>query len=286
MSRPNPYQITAFTQAARSRSFSQAAVTIGVTQSSITQHVAKLEQSMGVQLFVRRRNGLELTQSGRELFAVTDRWLTIDEQISEQVENYTALDGGHLRITATAPRPALPIIAQFNRLYPKVQIEFSLFNWTQNSAMLKKRDVDISFMTDPKIDDSLSTEKIEDVRYLAFVRYDHRLARRNSISLKELVNEAIIVPEDGSLTQRIFFNAASENSFVFPNLIKMTTFAVVKEAILHGLGIGLLLEDSVSQTDRLIGLEIKELPQRFGNYVVVPTEKRKLRLIKRFLELV
>ncbi|MEO1189541.1 MAG: LysR family transcriptional regulator, partial [Pseudomonadota bacterium] len=47
----------AFARSARERSFSRAARSLGVTQSSVTQHVANLERQMGAQLFVRRRDG-------------------------------------------------------------------------------------------------------------------------------------------------------------------------------------------------------------------------------------
>ena len=81
----NPYQISAFTHAAREGSFTRAAENLGVTQSSITQHVAKLERTMGTQLFVRRRDGLELTRAGHELFAVSDRLRTLEQLIEEKV---------------------------------------------------------------------------------------------------------------------------------------------------------------------------------------------------------
>ena len=57
---PSPYQIKAFTHVAREGSFSLAAKVLGVTQSSVTQHVGKLETVMGTQLFIRRRGALEL----------------------------------------------------------------------------------------------------------------------------------------------------------------------------------------------------------------------------------
>ena len=69
--RPSPAHLTAFTMAARLKSFTRAAQALGVTQSSVTQNVAKLEAMMGVPLFIRRRGGLELTKSARELFEIS-----------------------------------------------------------------------------------------------------------------------------------------------------------------------------------------------------------------------
>jgi DNA-binding transcriptional LysR family regulator len=286
MAKPSPYQITAFARSARERSFSRAARSLGVTQSSVTQHVANLERQMGAQLFVRRRDGLELTRAGRELFDVADRWVAINELVEERVADYTALDEGHLRISATAPRPALPLIARYNARYPKILIDFTLMNWTQNRAAVRDREVDIAIYTDPPIDDSVFAREIEQIRYRVFMRSDHRLAKRKSISLVDLQDETLVMTEDGSLTQRILLESARKHQISFPKTVKMTTFAVVKEAILHGLGVGVLLEDSVHQTQRLTSVPVRELDRVFRNYIVIPRDKENLRPIRRFVDLV
>src|SRR5215471_3647519 len=114
--KPSPYQITAFTHVARERSFTRAAERLGVTQSSVTQHVAKLEQIMGVPLFVRRRDGLELTRAGCDLFAVSDRLFALTQLVEEKVGNYSELAAGHLTVIANAPCPAMPVIARYTTL--------------------------------------------------------------------------------------------------------------------------------------------------------------------------
>lgn len=102
---PSPYQIKAFTYTAREGSFSEAAKTLGVSQSSVTQHIAKLESLMGTQLFIRRRGGLELTRAAKELFAISDRLATLEQLINEKIGDYGALTDGHIRLIANAPAP-------------------------------------------------------------------------------------------------------------------------------------------------------------------------------------
>lgn len=284
MDRPSPYQIMAFAHSARERSFTQAAVTLGVSQSSITQHIAKLEKLVGAQLFIRRRNGLELTRAGRELFDVADRWASINSLFEERVSAFSGMETGHLKVTATAPRPALPLIASYTRLYPNVMVEFTLLNWTQNMAALRERTIDLAIMTDPEIEEGMYARKIETIKYRAYMRADHPLARRRKVSLHDLSDISLIIPEDGSLTQKVLFAAAAEQGVKLNRLMKMTTFAVVKEAILHGLGVGILLQNSVHETSRLVDLPITGFDMTFDNFVVVPSEKQNLRLIARFLD--
>ena len=201
--RPSPYQITAFTHAARERSFSKAAAVLGVTQSSITQHVAKLEGLMGTQLLVRRREGLELTRAGQDLFAISDRLRTLEQLIAEKIDDYSELSAGNLRIIANAPRPALPAIARYSALYPQVQIEFSLASWTMAMQKLRARDVEVAVIVSPEVSDELFVREIGISRYKAFLRKDHPVAKRKKIALRELAEEVLIPPEDGSLTQKL-----------------------------------------------------------------------------------
>ena len=282
--KPSPYQISAFTHAARERSFSKAAAVLGVTQSSITQHVAKLERVVGAQLFLRRREGLELTRAGRELFEISDRLRTLEQLIEEKIEDYGELSTGHLQIIANAPRPALPIIARYLALYPQVQIEFTLFGWNAVMERLREREVDIAIIVEPEFSEGLYTREIGVTRYKAFVSPDHPLADRRSISLNDLRHEVIILPEDGSLTQRVVKAKAAKLGFAFSRLIKTATFPVVKEAVLHGVGVGFMLEGGQFPSSNLITIDVEEMPELYRICLVTPSDKRDLRLVKSFCE--
>jgi len=283
-SRPSPYQITAFTYAARERSFSRAAVRLNVTQSSVTQHVAKLEQKMGTQLFIRRREGLELTRAGAELFDITDRLATLDQIVAEKVSDYSALTDGHIRLIANAPRPAMPIIARYGELFPKVQIHFTLYDWTSAMRLLANRQVDIAIVTEPEQSESLFTREVRRSAYRAYMRRDHPLAGSDSVSLRALQDHPLILPEDGSLTEKVARRKIREHGLEFPRIIRTTTFPMVKEAILHGLGVGLLLENSLFPSDKLVAMPIAEMPEEYRDYIAIPADKRELKLIQSFLE--
>lgn len=60
--------IRVFVEAARCLSFSQAARTLGMTQSGVSHHVAGLEEYLGQRLFARRGASLALTDAGRLYF--------------------------------------------------------------------------------------------------------------------------------------------------------------------------------------------------------------------------
>ena len=62
---PPPNWLRSFEAAGRLKSFTDAAVELGVTPSAVSQQVRLLEQRLGTQLFLRLPKGLELTDHGK-----------------------------------------------------------------------------------------------------------------------------------------------------------------------------------------------------------------------------
>jgi DNA-binding transcriptional LysR family regulator len=282
--RPSPYQIAAFTEAARARSISAAAARLGVTQSSVTQHVAKLEAHVGTPLFVRRREGLALTRAGRELFEITDRLRTMEEIVEERLTRFAALSSGSLRIVANAPRPALEVIAAFGEAHPGVEIDFRLGTWEAVRRGLRDREVDVAFQTDPEPGHGFASREVGATRYRAYLRRDHPLAGAASLSLATLGTETLVVPEDGSLTQRILRARFAAAGLPLPRLLKTGTFPLVKEAVLVGAGVGVMLERSVHDASSLVALPIEEMAETYRVHLMTQPERRELRLVRRFFE--
>jgi DNA-binding transcriptional LysR family regulator len=93
-----------------------------------------------------------------------------------------------------------------------------------------------------------------------------------------------VLPEDGSFTQEIVNRKAFEAAITLHRVIKMTTYPVAKEAILHGVGVGLMLHDSQYPSSQLVTRPVAELDDVFRVYLVTPSDKRELRLVRSFRE--
>ncbi|MCX7319768.1 MAG: LysR family transcriptional regulator, partial [Hyphomicrobiales bacterium] len=63
---PSLNGLRAFEAAARHLSFTQAAVELNVTQTAISHQIKRLEDELGVKLFIRQNRTLSLTDQGRD----------------------------------------------------------------------------------------------------------------------------------------------------------------------------------------------------------------------------
>ena len=64
--------LPAFESAARQMSFTKAAEELGVTQPAISRRIHSLENVLGIAVFRRDHNKLELTLEGREILAAVE----------------------------------------------------------------------------------------------------------------------------------------------------------------------------------------------------------------------
>lgn len=93
---PSLGALATFEVAAKHLSFTLAARELNVTQGAISQQVKALEQALGVPLFLRKHNGLELTAEGLGLAA------SVAEGLDRITEGVAALQPGAEVITISA----------------------------------------------------------------------------------------------------------------------------------------------------------------------------------------
>ena len=72
---------------AEAGTFSGAAKALFITQPSLSQHIAKLERSLGCQLFDRSKIPLELTSAGKIYYHYLESCHYLDEKLKAELNN-------------------------------------------------------------------------------------------------------------------------------------------------------------------------------------------------------
>ncbi|MGP1630756.1 MAG: LysR substrate-binding domain-containing protein [Giesbergeria sp.] len=120
--------LQAFEASARLQSFSRASEELALTPSAVSRHVAALEDRLGVTLFVRARQRLALTDTGRSYAARIRRHL---EQIERDTQEIRAgRDEGyvlHLAVVSTfCTQWLIPRLPQFAAQHPRITLNLSV----------------------------------------------------------------------------------------------------------------------------------------------------------------
>ena len=115
-----------FADAAKTGNFTKTADRMGYTQPAVSRTLRLLEQELGFPLFVRQKNGVELTSSGRTILPHVLELLAQKRQLEQQVSEIQGLHVGHLTIAcfASVSRVLLPhFLAGFQKSFPGIQVE-------------------------------------------------------------------------------------------------------------------------------------------------------------------
>ena len=144
----NLKQLEAFVKVAETKSFSEAAKQLFLTQPTVSAHVSALEKELKTCFLIRNTRGVELSENGKELYAYAVQMLEIEKTIKGRFGKEIKPEGNVLRIGAsTVPAQyILPnVMSTFHAEYPGEKLK--LFETDSEGVidMILSHHIDIGF---------------------------------------------------------------------------------------------------------------------------------------------
>jgi DNA-binding transcriptional LysR family regulator len=201
-----------FVAVAEEGNVSRAADRLHIAQPSLSAQIKYLEEHLGTALLRRHPRGVELTRAGA-LFLVEARKSVAAADAAVAAARAAARDDvGQLRIgfiVGTQVESTSRILRAFRERYPAVELELAEHTFADPSAGLNDGTVDVAFVMPPITHSGLSFEEIYHVPRVAVVSEAHRLARRATISVRELFDDPWIVADTSDQICRDFWLATN-----------------------------------------------------------------------------
>ncbi|MBE5202378.1 LysR family transcriptional regulator [Pectobacterium quasiaquaticum] len=120
-----------FCLAAENGSFTRAATEAGLTPAAVSRSIARMEQRLGVRLFVRTTRRMRLTEEGRAYYEQCQQALKQLVEAERQITGGQLIPSGRLRISAPTPyahHRLLPLLPAFRQQYPDIHIDIHVSN--------------------------------------------------------------------------------------------------------------------------------------------------------------
>ena len=116
-----------FIEVAETRNIHDAAIARCISPSAVSLHIRKLEEDLGFQLFLRKNNGMSLTQLGRQFQATSLPALQSIDNLRSSVEMRPVLRGPvRLASLNRLTHHFVPAILRFKKLHPEVSFSIQL----------------------------------------------------------------------------------------------------------------------------------------------------------------
>lgn len=278
-------QLKAFHAVAASGGFSKAAARLNLSQPAVSDHVRKLEEAYGVELFARTRRKVELTDLGRRLFAVTERQFEAEAQAIELLNRAQGLEQGFISIGADAAVHALPLIKRFNQLYPGVKLKLTTGNTARLIERIERLEIDFAVVAEVPASELFLSRKIRQDRLVCVLAESHPLARRKAIRFSALMEAPLIVRERGSVTRALFEAEIGRRGLHHARLIEIEGREAASEAVAQGLGLGIVSEGELPRDKRLRVLPLTDWNETMSEWLVCLKARADLHIMKAFLDL-
>lgn len=193
-------QLQYFARVAELRSFSEAARSLYVTQSTLSQQIRQLEAEIGVPLFVRTTHSVDLTDYGDELLPAVQRVLAEATSCLDRISDVKNLSVGHINIGCT--HTFLPLLKEtLNRYlkdFPGVRVNIVCHSVERLMEMLLQREIDVVLSFKPtRMLEGLESQVLFNTRLCVVMGDTHPLAQHRSLRFADLERHPLALPSKG-----------------------------------------------------------------------------------------
>jgi DNA-binding transcriptional LysR family regulator len=250
--------------------YSNAALHLDYSQSTITSHIQKLESSYsGIKLLERKGNLMIPTASGEILREYATQLIELYEKSRDEIMG-SKLQTLRIGTITSLSNTYLPLIIQeIKNIHPDISIQ--LFNGTQKFlySMMKSNTLDMMFIIDTQHEfNGFNHEQIKKENLVIVISKDHTLAKRASVCFDDIKGENFILTEDGCNYRKFLLDEFKKNTHKPKIAMELGSIESIKQAILDKWGIGFLPRFLIKPSDTLIALEFEGNHTNFYSQVV------------------
>jgi DNA-binding transcriptional LysR family regulator len=245
--------------------FGRAARRLAITQPPLSIAIRNLENELDVQLLVRDRRRVALTEPGR---AFLDQARVVLARASDAIETARAAsrgEAGRLAIgfMSASIYTVLPLaLREFAASHPGVRLELRELTLPQQFAALEKGDIHVGFIRPQPMEAEFSSAILLQEPLVAALPSGHPLTRNRRVRAKALAREPFVMFQrlPGLVLHDIVLKFCLQQGFS-PHVVQEAsqTHAVIG---LVSAGIGVALVPSSAQEIRLRGVELRPLAER------------------------
>jgi DNA-binding transcriptional LysR family regulator len=282
--------LTTFHTVVTTGSIRKASLELGVATSSVSRKIAVLEQQFGTPLFDRSAAGVNLTHAGR-LFADYARSAVLDyRSLRADLNDLRGMRRRLIHVVAVESfsmgRP-IEATTRFRRKFEGVSFRFSVLPAPQVPDVVARGDCDIglAFCPPPNSGISILTKVNEPITVA--VQPEHPLAAQASVSLRELAEHPVALPDVGFHVRALFDRACAAADVQIVPTLASNSFESLRDFVRSGGGLAVLPRGAVARDARLghlIALPIS-VPSLCETTIDVIVRKRRLaRVVSLFAE--
>lgn len=228
----NVNHLKAFYAVAKAKGFTHAARQLNVSQPTLSMQVKSLEKRFSVPLIKRNKKTFELTEEGKLVFAHAEKIFLLIHDLKKELENFQS-HNMVIGSTSYISNHVLPEILQaIQEKFSDVKVQ--IYTGLSKEILNKVVDYEHHFAVIARVpypDNIVSLPVLK--AQLMFISKDDL---GGQVSLKDLVNSPIILPERGSATRQYLLDAFQARNLTITHSIECENPPAIRHMVQLGMG--------------------------------------------------
>jgi DNA-binding transcriptional LysR family regulator len=194
--------INYFLTVAKHEHMTNAAKELNITQPALSRSISKLEEELGVPLFIRHNKRIKLNRYGYIFKERASKIQTEMRLAQKEIDERLKPDFGEISIGFfhTLGIDKLPkLLASFKEKYPKTTFKLTQANKKSLIDMIYDDKIDFCFttITGDEVKGDYSCHHLWDEKLYLTVSKQHKFASRQLVEINELVDEEFVILKEG-----------------------------------------------------------------------------------------
>ena len=242
--RYNLITLDLFLCASKYKSLVKAAKEKNLVVSAVSKRILDLEKSVGVNLFYRKKTGVELTPAGLEMQKHCTKIFNSINIMDESIKEYSLVSSGIVRVTAnlSSITQFLPEdLATFSKKFPKIKINLKEKTSSEIISSVKESLSDIGIFSEHVE----NTERLRIIDYkndtlVLLVPEYHPLVSKLTVKIKDFIKFEMVGLEKGSSLQAMIDKQVQKQNLKIKKKLETVSFEGIRGMVEAGLGISVL----------------------------------------------
>lgn len=248
-----------FYATATSLNMSKVAKEMYISQPSVSQAIHEFEEEIGAKLFDRIGKRLYLTNEGEVALSYVRRMLNLYEEAFQKIGEIANEEKGKIIIGAstTIGTYILPsVIKKYMNEHAGVEISLIIENTANIERLILENKVDFALVEGTVYSDEIMREKIWNDELVFIVPDNHPLKDKGYIEGDTLINEKLIMREQGSGTRGIIEDFFKDKEIKYKVYLELGHTEAIKRSVEANLGVGCISKKCLSSNESY--LRVKE----------------------------
>lgn len=231
-------------------SYIAASEKLGYTQSSVTQHIQQLEESLGIRLFDKIGRKMVLSEAGRRVMPYVDELIQTADKIRNIDKDDTELTG-ELSVAcfeSLLEYRLVKVIERFCAAAPKVKLIIYAYNseMIRSSVLGGKCDLGLLFCED-KLLNGLGYNKLNTYPIVLVASKNADTSHICPDIRGSDLGARLITSEPDGVYRKVFQDYLRSNNIKTGNLLELWSITAIKKCVSEGMGITYLPQYSIEQ---------------------------------------